>query len=334
MNQPTHAWIAVRAIALLEESGICTGLVNLVKPHILESAIGAWIPDESDSWRGGNAKALHTLKMSPMDENHPQRERFIMKKENLIKELGTCRKAYSFLRRDTELDQDWWGNAYRADKETHGKHLANRAMGLSVSIADLLLMGDPAVDAMIPGEVDYIEKVPDAARTHAEAVAVYMAMMSHFIADAWMPCHTDGRKLATYSKGLHNKMEARWGRVLKDDFHHSHLMASQATADEILDTARNYDAQFNLKFGTRVNNLKNDVWLDTVYSCRASLAISAMMVSPEDYPYDDQTLTSPFAETFAPDAPYSFQDITSIVLHDAVMSTAMVYKHIWKRVSR
>lgn len=333
MNQPTHAWIAVRAIALLEDNAICMGLVNLVKPHVLESAIGAWIPDESDSWRGGNAKALHTLKMGPMDPNHTQRNRFIKRKEELIKELGTCRKAYNFLRQDVELNHDWWDDAYRAEGETHGKHLANRAMGLSVSIADLLLMGDAAVDHLVPGEVDYIQHVPNAARTHAEAVAVYLAMMSHFIADCWMPCHTDCRKLATYSKGLHNKMEEKWGEIVEDDFHHTRLIGSQLSANEILNMARHYDAQFGVQFGTRVNNLKHDVWLDTVFSCRASFAICGMIASPDDYPYDDDTLSLPFSSAFAANAPYSFQDITSVVIHDAVMSTAMVYKYIWKRVS-
>ena len=62
MDQPTHAWIAVRAIALLEDNGICTGLVNLVKPHVLGAAIGAWIPDESDSWRGGNGLQAYLAK--------------------------------------------------------------------------------------------------------------------------------------------------------------------------------------------------------------------------------------------------------------------------------
>jgi hypothetical protein len=334
MDQPTHAWIAVRAIALLEDNVICPDLVSLVKPHVLASSIGAWIPDESDSWRGGNAKALHTLKMGPMNLNHPQRLRFIKSKQDLTRELGSCRKAYQFLRKDNVLSQAWWNDAYRAEKETHGKHLANRAMGLSVSIADLLLMGDADVNNLVPGNVSYIQHVPNAARTHAEAVAVYMAMMSHFIADSWMPCHTDGRKLTNYSMGLHNKMEEKWGKIVESDFHHTILIGSSALPDAILTTARNYDSAFGVQFGSRVNNLKNDVWLDTIFSCRASFAICGMIASPSDYPYGDDTLSASFSTVFASGQPYSFQEITSVVMHDAVMSTAMVYKHIWQRVSR
>lgn len=126
MDQPTHAWIAVRAIALLEDSRTCPGLVTLVKPHVLESAIGAWIPDESDSFRGGNYKALHTLKMAPLPANHQQRQRFIFPRDDLLSELGTCRKVYLFLKEDTQLDQNWWDDAYRAQKETHGKHIWKR----------------------------------------------------------------------------------------------------------------------------------------------------------------------------------------------------------------
>jgi hypothetical protein len=249
-----------------------------------------------------------------------------------MSELGTLRAAYKFLKKDDVLPEAWWDRPYRAAKETHGKHLANRAMALSITVADLLLMGDPDVDAGIPGEVDFIDDVAPNARTRAEAAAVYLAMLSHFIADAWMPCHTDDRRLALYSSGLHSKMEDEWGEVVEDSFSKSRLLGSTESPDDILARAREQDARFGITFGPRVNHLYNDVWLDTVYCCRASFAICGMMVPPSQIDYgSDQT--SSFDDTFAAGKPYSFEDITRVVLHDAVVSTAMVFRHIWDRVA-
>ena len=52
MKQRTHTWLAIRAIALLEDSGAAPGLVKLLKPYVNSVAIGSWIPDLADSKRG------------------------------------------------------------------------------------------------------------------------------------------------------------------------------------------------------------------------------------------------------------------------------------------
>ena len=45
MKQPTHTWIAIRAIELLRQEGKTPGLVKLLRPHALKTAIGSWVPD-------------------------------------------------------------------------------------------------------------------------------------------------------------------------------------------------------------------------------------------------------------------------------------------------
>ena len=49
MNQRTHSWIAVRAIALLEDENTERNLVRLLKPHVRKASVGAWIPDQVDA---------------------------------------------------------------------------------------------------------------------------------------------------------------------------------------------------------------------------------------------------------------------------------------------
>jgi hypothetical protein len=51
VKQRTHSWIAIRAIALLEDEGLEKNLVKLFKPHARKASVGAWIPDMADAAR-------------------------------------------------------------------------------------------------------------------------------------------------------------------------------------------------------------------------------------------------------------------------------------------
>jgi len=49
MEQRTHTWIALRAVALLEDEGEFPDLVKLFEPHVKAAVIGAWLPGEKDA---------------------------------------------------------------------------------------------------------------------------------------------------------------------------------------------------------------------------------------------------------------------------------------------
>ena len=65
MNQRTHAWIAIRAIKLLDDKHQASGLVNILKPFTRKAAIGAWIPDKRDAKLGGARTQNHIFKLGP-----------------------------------------------------------------------------------------------------------------------------------------------------------------------------------------------------------------------------------------------------------------------------
>ena len=103
MKQATHAWIAIRAVALLEGDEQSKGLVSillrgaqlfdthdaaprvlpgrmtastcqmfspgLVKPSVKAAAIGAWLPDLQDSKLGSGDTDNHVFKMAPYGNN-------------------------------------------------------------------------------------------------------------------------------------------------------------------------------------------------------------------------------------------------------------------------
>ena len=346
MNQRTHSWIAIRAIALLEDKNEERNLVRLLKPHVREASVGAWIPDQIDAKRGGAGSSTdnHVLKMEPYTGD--QRERFITRKEELLERIGMYRMTAQFLQDDNSLDRQWWATPYRGDVPKRGQHLPNRAMALSTMMKDLLLMGNQEIDRLIPGNVRFAQYMAPETRTQEEAAAMYFFMLSHFIADVSMPCHCDGRKLAGYDEGLHKELEAYWSRKVGTGFEKRNLLQddldltpAQARADsnQVLQQSRDVDSKFDLNFRqTSLPDLHrhHDVWLEVVNLCRASFAVASVIAPHQQYPYDDPQARAPF-ETVLGDANRQLlDDVNQVVMHDSVLNTAIVWKHIWNKVSK
>jgi hypothetical protein len=329
MDQRTHAWIAVRAIALLEDENKKSRLVQLLKPNAMAAAIGAWIPDKADAKRGGSRTDNHVLKMKPISED--KSKRFLADKNEMLKRLGSHRKVYNFLKNDKLLTAKWWNKSYKGDVTSPGQHLANRAMALSTTIKDMLLLGDENVDNLLPGTVKFIVDVSSNARIRSECIALYMTMLSHFIADSCMPCHCDDRDLADYEAGLHKEWEKNWAHEIGTIFIDKNL--KKASNIDILSEARKVDDSFELSFSNNIGDLiSGDVWLESINICRASFAVSSIVASPDLYPYDLKKTKAPFATVFSDKK--LLKEVNKVVMHDAVLNTAIVWKHIWKKASK
>jgi hypothetical protein len=347
MEQRGHAWIAARAIALLEDEDKESALVKLIRPYVREAVIGAWIPDKADAKRTGNRTDNHIFKITKLDK---KLDRFVASRAEMIKRLGPHRKMTAILESARQpLDDLWWKGSYKADTSAPGKHTPNRANGLATTLKDLLIMGDKKVDKLVPGDVRFIKDVDTAARTHAEAAALYMTMLSHFVADSCMPCHCDARNAGDYGyprnkakemkqmRGttLHEGWERFWRKMIGTAFDQKKLVASKQTSKQVLDAARAVDAKFDIAFKTPIPELKSntDVWLDTVNVCRASFAIASIVCPPETCKYNKAGQHVSFEEAFA-NRQSLLQELNRVILHDAVLNTAIVWKHIWQKVSK
>lgn len=337
MEQRTHAWIAVRAVAFLEDASSHPKLVELLKPCARHAAIGAWIPDLADIKRGGANTQHHVLKMMPYRGANPQR--FVADKDELLRRLVCSSAAKNYLLQDRTLDARWWSTPYKADPSP-GQHIANRAMGLGSVLKDLLLLGSPEIDDLVPGSVRFIDKVDADARTTREEAALYFFMLSHFIADACMPCHCDGRPLAGYDEGLHKQLEAHWRKGVAPDFDETRLSETRATAkaiDDLLAEARSVDGELAIDLArSQIPELPSgrDVWLETVDACRASFALSAIIAPPSRYPYGDQEARAPFETVLGPGHESLLADVDRVVLTDAVANTATIWSHLWDKVAK
>ena len=337
MNQRTHAWIAVRAIALLDDQGENPKLVELLKPHARQAAIGAWLPDLSDMKRGGGNTQHHVLKILPYTGALP--ERFIAKKTDLLGRMAGGPAIRGYLKNDTRLDDNWWSQPYKADP-LPGQHVANRAMAIFTALRDLLLVGDKKVDNLVPGKVKFLKDVDPQACTHCQQAALYMFMLSHFLADACMPCHCDGRKCAGYSAGWHNEWESNWSEKVGTAFDQKKLIphsGSAPSAGDILKQARavdGQDGQFSLTFNDAIPVIPKgrDIWLETVDMCRASFAL-AQIAAPTDQ-WGPEVESAPFIKVFGNGGQTTLENMNRAILHDAVVNTAMVWNYLWSKVSK
>lgn len=328
MNQRTHTWLAIRAIALLDDFKKPSGLIKLLKPHAKSAAIGSWIPDMKDSKKGSGDIDNHVLKMKPYKGN--QKKRFIVNKKDLLKLLGNARMMHNYIKNDVTLTNSWWNKPYKAEPQP-GQHLGNRAMSLSVTLIDQLILGDPKVAKLVPGFVRFVENLDPNARTRTEEVATYFFMLSHFVADSCMPCHCDDRNLHGYRKGIHKELETHWSKKVGTYFEKRKFLKSNDSIDTILRISKQVDAKFNLKFPKKIPKIiSKDIWKEMIMVCRGSFALANIITPPDKYPYGSDNKTS-FKEVFRTNnGKILLQNLDSVIMHDAVLNIAMTWKDVWQ----
>lgn len=326
-NQRTHAWIAIRSIKLLEDEGQVPLLVDLLKPYTQESSIGAWIPDKRDAMLGGAQKHNHVFKIGPY--NGPLKSRFVVSRTKLTNYLGSARLITGFINQNTNiLGSGWWQESYKADPSP-GRHLANRAMALTINNIDMLILGDPSVQALVPGRIDFIRQVPLPTRSPAGQASLFFFMLSHFIADALMPCHCDERDLSDYNKRLHMELERHWSRRIGTYFEDENLTQAGLNDDDILTKAGTIDAKFGINFQNQIPDMSSDdVWEEIVLLCRASFALASIIAPPNKYPYKPGPQVTPPYDTYDilftqnQEGKDLLAEIDEVIMHDAVLNVA------------
>ncbi len=331
MKQRTHTWLAIRAIALLEDEGDSPKLVKLLKPHTRSAAIGSWIPDMADSKKGFGDIDNHIFKLKPYSGVNPGR--FVKSKLSTLQRLGSHRQMGKFIRDwSGTLDSTWWDQSYRADPPP-GQHLANRSMALYLALIDQLILGDKKVASLVPGTVRFAHNLGDDARPRSEEIATYCFMLSHFIADSCQPMHCDARRMAGYSAGIHKELEAYWNKGCGTYFDKKKLLNLNDSPNTILKKAKEVDIKIGINFSNQIPKLKEkDLWLEIVNICRASFVVSSILVDPNTIPYGSAKKTT-FEKIFKTNevSPDLLPELSKAVLHDSVLNIAIAWKDLWNK---
>lgn len=127
MKQRAHAWVALRALKLLDDSGSAPKLMELLSFYLSDVWDGAWLPDTliRDMSYG------HIFKMDAAQE-----ERRRVPYRELNKRLAGKRLCLEYVKKSEELNKPYWIN------EEMSGHLPDRVIAINHSIIDMLKMGD------------------------------------------------------------------------------------------------------------------------------------------------------------------------------------------------
>jgi hypothetical protein len=348
MKQATHAWIAVRAMGLIEDDPETAGLFSIFRPHIKNAALGAWMPDLADSKLGSGDLDNHVFKMEPLKQPsaisyQPSAEskhidpaaRYITTKAALLKTLGTGRAVSGFITDDTSLDAAWWATPYKAEPQPC-QDIPTRANAIATTLTDQLILGEKPVTNRIPRKFGLSGMVSPDERTRAEQLALFFFMQSHFVADACMPCHCDKRAISSFAAKLHPQWESFIEKIVGPEFDGDRVERCHDRPRALLDAARKVDRRAGISFALPIPEPKGgDIWKDAVAVCRGSFAVASIIAPPERFPYGgtDKAGALSVKDLKSDAAAWErFEKATAAIMHDAVLNVATYWKRIWMRL--
>jgi hypothetical protein len=331
MKQTGHTWIALRAIGLIQDDPKTLGLAKVLAPWANHSYIGCWLPDMPKFKKGHGIIGNHTFKNAPYTgENGP---RFVVPKKKLLKALDSNLALHDYIRSGSTLPKTWWDKPYKAIQKD-GEHLPDCLSSLFDTIADMLLLGDAKLDKLVPGSTGYAKYLNPSCALAKEQVSTFFFIMSHYIADCFMPCHADKRKLCAFKKGgVHEGWEKHWDKLVGSYFKKTKLKATSDKSAKIIKEAKKLDAILGLKFNTPLTwgDDKNDIWETAIFWCRASFAFSCNIFPLAKYSYASSKQPL-FKDHFTDTTKLAKYD--RIVLQSAVYAVASTWKQIWRKFKK
>jgi len=326
MKKFSHAWLAFMAIKRLDDKKQDLGkndqkhAVSLKKwfmEHKDKVTQGAWFPDSLIR----DMADKHVLKLAPDDKVPPKKdsilpgERKKLPKEYLIFKYGK--------------DSPVRGQAFRVTDPND--NLPDRCESLAEAVIDQL-------------KVQENEEKGSPVSPTDNQVALWLFMLSHYVADAHVPVHCDARPFSD-GKDIHGKLEKVWddeirkyyrlneqetrflydtkgypkpAKDLTDD--ESYKNSFLKAVDDELDTRK-----YKHSFGTGNKN----VWDFMNAICHNSYLISYRFFPPG---YGPDNVTTQNWKTLAPD--FSLHEVSTAALADAIDSISRVWFRVWRRYEK
>lgn len=313
MDQFSHAWLAFMAIKRLEKArGLseknrehADSLIEWFKSHKDGVIRGAWYPDSVI----GDKPNSHVLKFRPGGTNTE------------FKQLPRTYRVY-------ELVKDFPLRNRPFEVVDKNDNLPDRCESIAESVVDHLKIQE------------HEEKGSPVSPTDNQ-VALLLFMLSHYVADAHVPFHCDGRRFSE-GKRIHAHMEDEWDKTMR---HHYKINKQNdrffydPDGYPLLINAQQYQSSFlkkvddelcNRKLGVSFGNGNNNVWDFMNAVCQHSYLLSYRFI-PEGYDHENvtrenwQDLSEPNLE---------FDDLSVAVFSDAIDSIARVWFRVWRRYEK
>jgi hypothetical protein len=326
MKQKAHTWIAIRAIGLIQEDPQTQNLAKVLLPWAKQASIGCWLPDMAGFKNGHGIVGNHTFKNAPYHGENCSR--FILPKSQLLDALDGSLALREYVQSESSLNDMWWTQPYKAEQKA-GEHLPDCLSSLFETISDMLLLGDPDLEGLVPGTTGYGSYLDRTCALTGEQVSTFFFMLSHYIADSFMPCHADNRKLSSFTEGgIHEGWEKHWEKLVGPYYGKERLKATPDTSEQVVCKASDLDATLDLQFPMPLTwpKAKHDIWENAIFWCRASFALASYVFPPDQYPYDGEDQPR-FDDVFTDQA--KLEELDRVVLQSAVYAVASSWKQIW-----
>jgi hypothetical protein len=323
MKKYSHAWLAFMAIKRLDDKKQdlnetdrkhAESLIYWFMTHKDKVMQGAWFPDELIK----DMADKHVLKFCPADKappdtvSIPPEKRKELPKEYLIFKYG----------KDSPVRQQAFNVADPND------NLPDRCESLAEAVIDQL-------------KVQIYEEKGSPVSPTDNQVALWLFMLSHYIADAHVPVHCDSRQFSS-GKNIHGKLESVWDKEIKKYYR----LNSQKTRflydidgypkpAKDLTTDKAYQKSFlkavadeldARKYSHSFGSGNKNTWDFMNAICHNSYLISYRFFPPG---YGPDNVTTQNWKTLAPD--FSLHQVSTAVLADAIDSISRVWFRVWRR---
>jgi hypothetical protein len=335
MKQRAHAWVALRALKHVDDSGKAPKLVELMSYYISDVWDGAWLPDTLI----GDMSYGHIFKMdSDAQLLGGIEERRRVTYSQLKSKLGGNRLCLKHVKDSDELKRPIWVH------ETASGHLPDRVISLSHIITDMLKMGDYPLAFYAKKKRSKAYRKEDLSCQNikdlslspnfsARQIAMTFFLLSHYICDVHMPLHCDLRDYGSRSRGitrklsktLHPSIEGVW----EASFPEKDVLAihdyTKASLDEIVanlpaNSLIEIDKNPDYALG-RITKMKGNQWDEMVNVSRVSYAFSRKWITKD---YKD---VGALKRAIGND---EFKKSTNIIFHDVVEEIARVWYKAWE----
>lgn len=307
MKKFSHAWLAFMAIKRLEDAKLsgtdsedAQNLIEWFRRNKDGVIRGAWYPD---SLIKDNANS-HVLKLAPGGTEARFRQ---LPKEYLSSTYGAKSPV-------------WQQPFTRVDPKDN---LPDRCESITESVIDHL-------------KIQESEDKGSAVSPTDNQVALLLFMLSHYVADAHMPLHCDGRKFSE-GKDIHGHMEGDWENVIascyKIDEKNERFFYDPGGYPLLADDQL-YQSSFLKKvddelgkreFSTSGGTGNNNIWDFMSAVCQYSYLL-AYYLFPQPDDYSNVTF-----EAWQSSNSEKFNDVSVAVFADAIDSIARVWFRAWRR---
>src|SRR4030042_6736529 len=328
MKKYTHAWLAFMAIKRLEDrkaelseddKQFAGSLIKWFHSHRDGVIRGAWYPEELIK----DMADKHVLKFAPFDKappgtvSIPPEKRKTLPPEYLIQKCG----EQSPVRQQAFNEVDTKDN------------LPDRCESIAESVVDHLKVQEHEDKGSPVSPVD-------------NQIALWLFMLSHYVADAHVPVHCDSRQFSE-GKNIHGCMEKAWDDEIKkyylldkDNERFLYDTEGYPAPSEKKNKKEVYEKSFLKAVDDELGKRKSDatfgkdnknVWDFMNAICHHSYLVSYRFFPPE-YGYKDVTLEN--WKTLAPPPGFSLEQLSTAVLAHAIESISRVWFRIWRRYEK